>query len=309
MSIEIISSGLQTTIQDLGRSGFGHMGVPESGAADKFSLKLGNFLLGKNVASPAIECTLTGPSLKFLKPFKVAITGANMKPKVNNENLKINKIFTVGTNDILSLGNCSTGCRSYIALSDDLVCETFMKSASTYLPAKLGGIEGAPLKTGLIINTSKVNLDDNQFKEVDFSEIKTHTNKWELRVFEGPEFSFLSSKSKKQIFSSSYEVSNDSNRMGNRLEGDRLGLISNNNIKSSPVSTGTVQCPANGLPIILGCDSHTLGGYPRVLQIAAIDFPLIGQLRPRDKVVFKRISLEDAIRELKKQSSLFPFLA
>ena len=103
MSIEIISSGLQTTIQDLGRSGFGHMGVPESGAADKFSFKLANFLLGKNVASPAIECTLTGPSLKFLKPFKVAITGANMNPRVNNENLKINKIFTVGTNDILSL--------------------------------------------------------------------------------------------------------------------------------------------------------------------------------------------------------------
>ena len=80
-------------------------------------------------------------------------------------------------------------------------------------------------------------------------------------------------------------------------------------MKSSPVNVGTVQCPNNGLPIILGCDSQTLGGYPRVLQIAEIDFPLIGQLRPRDKVFFKKISVEEACQELRAQSLLFPFIS
>ena len=309
MSIEIISSGLQTTIQDLGRSGWGHMGVPESGAADKFSLRLLNFLLRKDIASPVIECTLTGPSLKFLKSFNVAITGANMKPKINNKNLETNTIFRAEINDVLSMGNCSMGCRSYIALSDDLVSEKFLGSSSTYLPAQLGGICGLPLKAGSIISTSKANLNLNKFEGVDFNAINPYTNKWELRAIEGPEFRFLSSKSKKQIFSSSYQVSNDSNRIGNRLEGVSLDLIDNNHMKSSPVNVGTVQCPNNGLPIILGCDSQTLGGYPRVLQIAEIDFPLIGQLRPRDKVFFKKISVEEACQELRAQSLLFPFIS
>ena len=95
--------------------------------------------------------------------------------------------------------------------------------------------------------------------------------------------------------------------MGNRLEGTRIELINNDHMISSPMSMGTVQCPKGGLPIILGCDSQTLGGYPRVLQIAAIDLPLIGQLRPSDKVLFKKISIDKARSELKNQASLFPF--
>ena len=307
MSIEVVSSGLQTTIQDMGRKGWSHMGLPESGAADKFSLKLANFLINKNLNSPVLECTLTGPILKFLKAFSLVITGADMKPKINDIDIKMNTVIRAKTNDVLSLNNCSIGCRSYIAFSENLVADRFLGSASTYLPAKLGGIEGLPLQVGSIISTDPADFDIKTSKKINLNTINFFTNEWELRAIEGPEFNFLSNESKKDIFSSPYIVSNDSSRMGNRLEGTRIELINNDHMISSPMSIGTVQCPKGGLPIILGCDSQTLGGYPRVLQIAEIDLPLIGQLRPSDKVLFKKISIDKARSELKNQASLFPF--
>ena len=307
MSIEVVSSGLQTTVQDMGRKGWSHMGLPESGAADKFSLKLANFLINKNLNSPVLECTLTGPILKFLKPFSLVITGADMKPKINDIDIKMNTVIRAKTNDVLSLSNCSIGCRSYIAFSENLVTERFLGSASTYIPAKLGGIEGLPLQVGCIISTDSADFDITSSENIDLNTINFFTNEWELRAIEGPEFNFLSDESKKDIFSSPFIVSNDSSRMGNRLEGTRIELINNDHMISSPMSMGTVQCPKGGLPIILGCDSQTLGGYPRVLQIAEIDLPLIGQLRPSDKVLFKKISIDKARSELKNQASLFPF--
>ena len=307
MSIEVVSSGLQTTVQDMGRKGWSHMGLPESGAADKFSLKLANFLINKNLNSPVLECTLTGPVLKFLKSFFLVITGADMKPKINDIDIKMNTVIRAKTNDVLSLSNCSIGCRSYIAFSENLIAERFLGSASTYLPAKLGGIEGLPLQVGSIISTDPADFDITTSEKINLNTINFFTNEWELRAIEGPEFNFLRNESKKDIFSSSYIVSNDSSRMGNRLEGTRIELINNDHMISSPMSIGTVQCPKGGLPIILGCDSQTLGGYPRVLQIAEIDLPLIGQLRPSDKVLFKKISIDKARSELKNQASLFPF--
>ena len=121
MSIEVISSGLQTTVQDLGRIGWRHMGVPESGAADKSSMKLANQLLNKEINSPVLECTLTGPILKFLKPLSFVITGASMESKINNTYIKNTTPYAVKKNDVLSLSNCSTGCRSYIAFSEEII--------------------------------------------------------------------------------------------------------------------------------------------------------------------------------------------
>ena len=168
MGIEIISSGLQTTIQDLGRAGWRHMGVPESGGADKFSLKLANFILGKPFNSPVLECTLNGPTLKFSAPYSVVITGADMNPKINNKEVEMNQVIEVKPDDILSMDNCSKGCRSYIAFSEEILAKDFLGSTSTYLPAKLGGIEGLPLKEGSVINTKPCKLETTSLAKVDF---------------------------------------------------------------------------------------------------------------------------------------------
>ena len=307
MAIEIISSGLQTTVQDLGRAGWRHMGVPESGGADKFSLKLANFILGKPFNSSVLECTLTGPSLKFSSPYSVTITGADMNPKINNKEVEMIKVIKVEPNDILSMDNCSKGCRSYIAFSEDILSEDFLGSASTYLPAKLGGIEGLPLKEGSVINTKPCKLETTSITEIDFELGIGFENEWNMRVIKGPEYDLIKKTSREIIFSSIFTVSNDSNRMGNRLTVVKVDISNNNQMVSCPMVPGTIQCPENGLPIILGCDSQTLGGYPRILQVAATDLHLIGQLRPNDKVSFEMISIDQARKELMKQDSLFSY--
>ena len=305
MGIEIISSGLQTTIQDLGRVGWRHMGVPESGGADKFSLKLANFILGKPFNSSVLECTLTGPILKFSEPYSLAITGADMSPKINNKEVEMNQVIEVKPNDVLSMDYCSKGCRSYISFSEEILSEDFLGSTSTYLPAKLGGIEGLPLKEGSVINTKPCKLETTSFAEKHFKFDIHFENQWNIRVIRGPEYDLIKETSRDIIFSSIFTVSNDSNRMGNRLLGVKVNISNNNQMVSCPMAPGTIQCPENGLPIILGCDSQTLGGYPRILQIAAIDLHLIGQLRPNDSVSFEMISIDQARKELKKQNSLF----
>ena len=307
MGIEIISSGLQTTVQDLGRAGWRHMGVPESGGADKFSLKLANFILGKPFNSSVLECTLTGPSLKFSSPYSVTITGADMNPKINNKEVEMIKVIKVEPNDILSMDNCSKGCRSYIAFSEDILSEDFLGSASTYLSAKLGGIEGLPLREGSVINTKPCKLETTSITEIDFELGIGFENEWNMRVIKGPEYDLIKKTSREIIFSSIFTVSNDSNRMGNRLIGVEVDISNNNQMVSCPMVPGTIQCPENGLPIILGCDSQTLGGYPRILQVAATDLHLIGQLRPNDKVSFEMISIDQARKELMKQDSLFSY--
>ncbi len=305
MGIEIISSGLQTTIQDLGRVGWRHMGVPESGGADKFSLKLANFILGKPLNSPVLECTLTGPILKFSKSYSIAVTGADMNPKINNEEVEMNQVIEVKPNDVLSMDNCFKGCRSYISVSEEILSEDFLGSTSTYLPAKLGGIGGLPLKEGSVINTKPCKLETTSLTEIDFKLGIQFKNEWNIKVIRGPEYDLIKEKSKEIIFSSIFTVSNDSNRMGNRLLGVKVDITKNNQMVSCPMIPGTIQCPENGLPIILGCDSQTLGGYPRILQIAATDLHLIGQLRPNDSVSFKMISIDQARKELMEQNSLF----
>ena len=305
MGIEIISSGLQTTIQDLGRAGWRHMGVPESGGADKFSLKLANFILGKSFNSPVLECTLTGPTLKFSSPYSVTITGADMNPKINNNEVDMNQVIEVEPNDVLSMDNCSKGCRSYIAFSEDILSKDFLGSASTYLPAKLGGIEGLPLKEGSVINTKPCKLETTSITEIDFKLGIGFENEWNIRVIKGPEYDLIEEASREIIFSSIFTVSNDSNRIGNRLIGVEVDTSKNNQMVSCPMATGTIQCPENGFPIILGCDSQTLGGYPRILQIAATDLHLIGQLRPNDSVSFEMISIDQARKELMKRNPLF----
>jgi biotin-dependent carboxylase-like uncharacterized protein len=309
MSIEVITPGLQTTIQDEGRSGWRHMGVPQSGAADLFSCKAANYLLGKACDSAVIECTLTGPRLSFLKEMQILITGSDMNPKINDKQLDMYKPYSVNVGDELVMSACSYGCRSYIAFSDDLVCNPIMGSQSTYLPANFGGFNGKILQKGDIIQTiSSPNLTS---KLQDSAEItgQDFTNQWCLKAIPGPEFEVLDQSSQTLLFSETFKVSNDSDRMGSRLICKNLNVKTTDHMTSGPLFPGTLQCPKDGSPILLGSDAQTLGGYPRLIQVPLFNQHLIGQLRPGDSIEFRRISNEEAVEELKQQALSFPFIA
>ena len=160
--LEVISSGLLTTVQDLGRSGWTQIGVPESGAGDPFSAALANVFLGKDINSPVLECTLSGPKLKLLMNQQIVITGARMQLKVNNEVARHDTVIDVEAGSIIEIQSSKSGCRSYIAFSNDIEATNFLGSVSTYEPGKLGGLNGRALKKGDIIGFN--DLDKNSIK-------------------------------------------------------------------------------------------------------------------------------------------------
>ena len=182
----------------------------------------------------------------------------------------------------------------------------FLGSVSTYEPGKLGGINGRALQKGDMIGFNS--LDTNSIKSGQ-GDSPQFDNSWLIKVTEGPEFNRLSSHTKDSIENLEYIISNDSNRMGIRLEGPSLAINESGDMISGPVFTGTVQCPEEGLPILLGADAQTLGGYPRILQVIKADRNLIGQLRPGDQLKFLRISPEEAEKLWLDMASSFPFLS
>jgi len=304
--LEVISSGLMTTIQDLGRRGWTQMGVPVSGAADSFSAALANFLLGKDVNSPVLECTLSGPKLKVLIDQRIVVTGARLQVKIDNQIFPHNTVINVDAGSTIDIQSSHCGCRCYVAFSNDMEAINFLGSVSTYVPGKLGGISGRSLEKGDIIGFHSI---DTNLKKVAQLTSQDYNNSWLIKVIEGPEFKQLSSQSKDRIENIEYLVSNDSNRIGLRLEGPNLEINESGEMLSGPVFTGTIQCPENGLPIVLGPDAQTLGGYPRIFQVAKVDRFLIGQMRPGDRLKFQLISLEDAEKLWLDMVISFPFLS
>ena len=303
---EVISSGLMTTIQDLGRTGWTQIGVPVSGAADQFSAALANFLLGKDINSPVLECTLSGPKLKLLIDQQIVVTGARMQVKVNNKIVHHDTVIDAEARSTIDIQSSKCGCRCYIAFTKDMEATNFLGSVSTYEPGKLGGINGRALKKGDTISFN--DLDKNSIKSGQGASPQ-FDNSWLIKVTEGPEFNRLSSNAKDSIENLEYIISNDSNRMGIRVEGPSLEINESGNMISGPVFTGTIQCPETGLPILLGPDAQTLGGYPRILQVVKADRHLIGQLRPGDQLKFQRISLEEAEKLWLDMALSFPFLS
>ena len=304
--LEVISSGLMTTIQDLGRRGWTQIGVPVSGAADPFSAALANFLLGKDINSPVLECTLSGPKLKLLIDQQIVVTGARLPVKIDNQVSPHSTVINVDAGSTIEIQSSHCGCRCYIAFSKDMEAINFLGSVSTYVPGKLGGINGRALEKGDIIGFN--GIEPNLIK-ISHGALHDYNNSWLIKVTEGPEFKQLSSKTKDSIENIEYVISNDSNRIGVRLEGPTLEINESGEMISGPVFTGTIQCPENGLPIVLGPDAQTLGGYPRIFQVAKVDRFLIGQMRPGDQLKFQQISIEKAEKLWLDMALSFPFLS
>ena len=304
--LEVISSGLMTTVQDLGRIGWTQMGVPVSGAADQFSAALANVLLGKDINSPVLECTLSGPKLKLLIDQQIVVTGARMQVKINNKVVPHNTVINADAGSTIGIQSSNYGCRCYVAFSNDMEVTKFLGSVSTYVPGKLGGINGRALKKG---DTISFNSIDTNLIKSSHGALPQYYNSWLIKVTDGPEFKRLSSHTRDNIENIEYVISNDSNRMGIRLEGPTLEINESGEMISGPVFTGTIQCPGNGLPILLGPDAQTLGGYPRIFQVAKVDRFLIGQMRPGDQLKFKRIKIEEAEKLWLDRVLSFPFLS
>ena len=292
MIARVISSGPQTTVQDAGRGGMRHLGVPLSGAADRVSLALSNAALGNPWGTPALECTLGGLVLEFTGATAIALGGADMTATINDKALPLYQSISIRPGDRLKLGQAHVGMRCYIAIAGGVASRDFLGSVSTHLPARLGGIDGRALSEGDEINSA----DHPLGQAVDIpTYLKTNmSHDWFLRALPGPEYGDFSDDAQRCFFSQNFVTDRRADRMGIRLTDKTVVAPQTAPMKSSAVFPGTVQCPPDGAPFLLLSDAQTLGGYPRIAQLIDADLPLAGQIRPGDRVWFLETKPETA---------------
>lgn len=311
MSLNFISPGLLTTIQDLGRHGYRKAGVSVSGAMDTFALRAANLLVGNEEGEAGIEITLKGPKIFFTERQLIAITGADLSPTLNGQPVKGWRPLLVDEGSILEFGSPLSGCRAYIAVAGGFDLPKVMGSNATYLRAGIGGLDGRALQLGDSIPCKPLPAKIEAFLRgltlaqaeqpwaqtnwsVDSSLHVTYHEPQQIRVIKGPEYLLFSEQSQQDFWSMAYQVTAQSDRMGYHLLGTRLALASPADMVSSAVTFGTVQVPPEGSPIVLMADHQTTGGYPRIAQVASADFSKLAQLVPRHKIQFREVTLEEA---------------
>ena len=303
--IEILSPGLQTTVQDLGRFGFGRYGVAPSGALDPFALRIGNLLVDNLENQACLETTLLGLRIKALTDVRIAVTGANLQPQVDKRPLEMWCSHILNKGEILSFIGPSSGCRSYIALGGGIDIPPVMGSKSTSLPSGFGGFEGKALEAGAILFSespqAKLVATHRKFES---KWIPTYPNKWIVRVIWGPQDDDFTEEGRQTFLKSSYEVSPESDRTGIRLNGPLIQRKADmpDSIISEGQISGNIQVPGDGKPIIILGETVS-GGYRKIATVISADRPMLGQIRPGDKINFKSISVDEAVKALREMES------
>lgn len=303
-TIETLKPGLFTTIQDLGRFGFQKFGVSVSGAMDFFSHRVANLLVGNDESAATLECTLRGPTLRFFRDVRIAITGANLSPKLDEQEIPQWQSVEVRKGSVLSFGQCRRGCRAYIAVAGGLDVPLVLGSRSTHARTQLGGFEGRPLKSGDVLSALETEPTcgrravhpARRFESPWTGRILSSRT---LRFISGPHEDYFVPGSLENFSREKYIVSTHSDRMGIRFEGARLIHRSSADIISDAVPCGAIQVPANGRPIVLAADRQTTGGYPKIAVVITADFPVLAQLKPGDAIQFQPVRLEESLQEFR----------
>lgn len=308
-ALEVLEPGPLTSVQDLGRPGFGRYGVPPAGAADPMSLRVANLLVGNDQGEGELEITLTGLRVKALAPLVVAVTGADTRPRIDETTLPLWSCRAMMPGQTLSMKRAAKGCRAYLAVGGGVRVPPVLGSKSTYLTSGFGGFEGRPLKKGDIIFShdprSHLHAEGRVFPG---DLIPGRSSPWVLRVLPGPEADHFSEESMARFLEAIYTVSHQSDRTGLRLEGPAIHRLAGlaESIVSEGVVAGAVQVPGDGQPIVLLNETVT-GGYRKIATVVSVDLPSLGQMKPGDRVSFKAVSSVEAQEALTKREDALVF--
>jgi antagonist of KipI len=304
--VKVVKPGLFTTVQDLGRHSYQVYGVSACGGMDPISLRLANILVGNDEGEAVLEVTLIGPRLRFEEEGIIAITGGDISPSINGKSISMWKSLYVKKGDELSFGTCKYGCRAYIAFAGGIQVPKIMDSRSTFIRGNYGGVEGRALKTGdlIPIGLSRFTLGGLVGRRLRPQDIPDYKTIRSVQFVWGPQDSAFTEEARKTFVSKPYTVSNNSDRMGYRLEGESLKHIDGADIISDFITVGSIQVPANGQPIILMADCQMSGGYTKVGVVIGVDIPYLAQKKPGDSVSFQAIEVEAAQELWRKQEQL-----
>ncbi|EOR22453.1 allophanate hydrolase subunit 2 [Niallia nealsonii AAU1] len=310
--IKCLKPGLLTTIQDLGRHSYQSFGVSACGAMDPLSLKLANIIVGNPQDYAVLEITLLGPEILFKGEGVIAITGADLSPTLNEKELPMWRAVHVQEGDILKFAKARTGCRSYLAILGGMLVPEVMGSKSTFLCGNYGGIEGRALQKNDRIPIGPIHhswIKKVKNRGISDSVIRNIFHKDAVRFVWGPHDRAFKEESKELFIESVYQITNQSDRMGYRLEGKALLHKKSADILSEFVAPGTIQVPANGKPILLMADCQMSGGYTKIGMVIGVDIPLVAQKKPGDFIKFRPVSIEQAQEEWKRQMKWLSILS
>lgn len=314
MAIKVQHQGLATSVQDLGRPGYFHLGIPLGGAMDRLALKAANLLVGNDEGAAGLEAVFIGPKLEFTEDAMVAVTGADMPIKVDGEEKPGWTAFKVKAGQVLTFDFLKTGARIYIAVSGGIDVPLALGSRSTYAIGALGGFKGRPIAAGdeLPVGTAG--------KAVEGKSIPENLRRGpgmpaELRVLPGLYWHRLTEEAGRNFFEDTWKVAPEADRMGYRFRGGRkldfvdrvppFGAGSDpSNIVDACYPYGSIQVPGGTEPIILHRDAVSGGGYFMLGTVISADMDLIGQLQPHTPTRFVKVDMETALTARKDRAAL-----
>ncbi|WP_035512512.1 biotin-dependent carboxyltransferase family protein [Halalkalibacillus halophilus] len=288
-AIKVIEPGLMLTIQDLGRVGYQDIGVPVSGALDRYALILGNRMVGNEDHAAGLEVTYSGAELECLDSLEIVITGADLSVQLDGEDVERYALLHVEQGQVLTFNQPKAGVRAYICIAGGVKSPVYLESQSTY---ERGGF-GKRLESGEVIHVASQSNGIAQYK-ASIEDIPTYTKEVTLRVIESPYADKFTAPSIDYFYQAEY-VMKKGDRMGCVLEaGEQLKHLDGADIVSNVTTFGTIQVPSSGQPMILLADRQTTGGYATLGTVITVDHYKLAQLPPGGLVRFKKVTLKEA---------------
>jgi biotin-dependent carboxylase-like uncharacterized protein len=307
MDIEVIKSGLATSVQDAGRPGYYNIGIPLSGALDQYALRAANLLVGNDAGAAVLEATLLGPELVFRAPAIIAVTGAEATPKVNGEARLLNESFAVRADDRLTFDFMKVGARIYIAVAGGIDVPPILGSRSTYALGALGGFSGRKLAAGDLLPVGKTRSSGRAGRALAGDLVPTYPKSLELRVLTGLYFHRLTEEAARTFFEDTWTVAPEADRIGYRYRKGRalafrerkqpFGAGSDpSNIVDAGYPYGSIQVPGGLEPIILHRDAVSGGGYAMIGTVVSADMDRIAQMQPNNLARFVQVNMDAALK-------------
>jgi biotin-dependent carboxylase-like uncharacterized protein len=316
MAIKVLKPGLATTVQDLGRPGYYHIGIPISGGMDRHALAAANLLVGNAEGDAVLEAVFMGPELEFTDDAMVAVTGAELPPKLDGVPRETWASFKVKRGQRLSFDFLKRGARAYIAVAGGIDVPVMLGSRSTYALGALGGFKGRKLEAGdeLPVGTAKTPVKEGRTIEEKLRGLPMGVPT-ELRVMPGLYWHRITEGAGNAFFADTWKVAPEADRIGYRFKGGTplefvpreppFGAGSDpSNITDACYPYGSIQVPGGTEPIVLHRDAVSGGGYFMVGTVISADMDVIGQLQPNTPIRFVKVEMEQALAARKDRAEL-----
>lgn len=305
--LEIIKPGLETSIQDYpGRIGYWNQGFPPSGPMDSWSFRLANLLVGNDAGAPGLEAQFMGPTIKFQRDSVIAVTGANMGPKLDGEAIPMWESVAVKAGQTLVLGPALSGARGYLAVAGGIDAPLWLGSASTFHKASVGGLDGHAIQAGQVLpvkadGAAKPGQRVKADRRPEFATDKV----WHVEAVAGPNDDWIDEAGHKQFLDTDWKLEARSDRTGYRLDGPDWTFTEKatnkppengadpSNIIDQGYPLGAINL-CGQKPIILVNDGPSMGGFICPYTIPSASFWKLGQTKPNEFLHFKRITVEEA---------------